>query len=126
MIIMGEVKPRFRGLRPRREVSDRHTYLEQSFRRWNLVGGLSRRQSKGCMVAIYNRFHKPEVAVLVRELPVMAATLVRIKSKMLLPVEEEEEEEFEDPRHVLVSDLNEFFCLLNVLVDWIMRSVKHD
>lgn len=31
------------------------------------------------------------------EFLVMAATLVRIKSKMLLPPEEEEEEEYEDP-----------------------------
>ena len=35
---------------------------------------------------------------LMSEFLVMAATLVRIKSKMLLPVEETEEEEPEDPR----------------------------
>lgn len=42
------------------------------------------------------------------EFLVMAATLVRIKSKMLLPVEEEEEEEFEDPRQELVERLLEY------------------
>lgn len=39
---------------------------------------------------------------LMSEFLVMAATLVRIKSKMLLPVEETEEEEPEDPRQELV------------------------
>ena len=42
------------------------------------------------------------------EFLVMAATLVRIKSKMLLPVEEEEEEEEEDPRQELVERLLEY------------------
>ena len=42
------------------------------------------------------------------EFLVMAATLVRIKSKMLLPVEEEEEEEFEDPRQELVERILEY------------------
>lgn len=42
------------------------------------------------------------------EFLVMAATLVRIKSKMLLPVEEEEEEEYEDPRQELVERILEY------------------
>lgn len=42
------------------------------------------------------------------EFLVMAATLVRIKSKMLLPVEEEQEEETEDPRQELVERLLEY------------------
>ena len=42
------------------------------------------------------------------EFLVMAATLVRIKSKMLLPVEEEEEEELEDPRQELVERILEY------------------
>lgn len=42
------------------------------------------------------------------EFLVMAATLVRIKSKMLLPPEEEEEEEFEDPRQELVERILEY------------------
>ena len=42
------------------------------------------------------------------EFLVMAATLVRIKSKMLLPVEEKEEEEFEDPRQELVERILEY------------------
>lgn len=42
------------------------------------------------------------------EFLVMAATLVRIKSKMLLPKEEEEEEEEEDPRQELVERLLEY------------------
>ena len=42
------------------------------------------------------------------EFLVMAATLVRIKSKMLLPAEEEEEEEFEDPRQELVERILEY------------------
>lgn len=42
------------------------------------------------------------------EFLVMAATLVRIKSKMLLPVEETEEEEEEDPRQELVERLLEY------------------
>lgn len=41
------------------------------------------------------------------EFLVMAATLVRIKSKMLLPVEEEEEE-LEDPRQELVERILEY------------------
>ena len=39
---------------------------------------------------------------------VMAATLVKIKSKMLLPAEETEEEEEEDPRQELVERLLEY------------------
>ncbi|MBE5936678.1 MAG: segregation/condensation protein A [Lachnospiraceae bacterium] len=43
------------------------------------------------------------------EFLVMAATLIRIKSKMLLPPEEEEEpEEYEDPRQELVARLIEY------------------
>ena len=42
------------------------------------------------------------------EFLVMAATLVKIKSKMLLPVEENEEEEEEDPRQELVERLLEY------------------
>ena len=42
------------------------------------------------------------------EFLVMAATLVRIKSKMLLPKEEVEEEEAEDPRQELVERLLEY------------------
>ena len=42
------------------------------------------------------------------EFLVMAATLVRIKSKMLLPPEEEEEEEYEDPRQELVERILEY------------------
>lgn len=45
---------------------------------------------------------------LMSEFLVMAATLVRIKSKMLLPVEETEEEEPEDPRQELVERLLEY------------------
>lgn len=42
------------------------------------------------------------------EFLVMAATLVNIKSKMLLPVEETEEEEVVDPRQELVNRLLEY------------------
>lgn len=42
------------------------------------------------------------------EFLVMAATLVRIKSKMLLPKEETEEEDEEDPRQELVERLLEY------------------
>lgn len=42
------------------------------------------------------------------EFLVMAATLIRIKSKMLLPVEESGEEEEEDPRQELVERLLEY------------------
>ena len=42
------------------------------------------------------------------EFLVMAATLLRIKSKMLLPVEEEPEVEHEDPRQELVERLLEY------------------
>lgn len=42
------------------------------------------------------------------EFLVMAATLLRIKSKMLLPVEKEPEEEPEDPRQELVERLLEY------------------
>ena len=37
----------------------------------------------------------------------MAATLIDIKSKMLLPAKETEEEEAEDPRAELVEQLSE-------------------
>lgn len=39
---------------------------------------------------------------------VMAATLMKIKSRMLLPVEQEDEEEVEDPREELVRRLLEY------------------
>ena len=42
------------------------------------------------------------------EFLVMAATLLRIKSKMLLPIEENEDEEEEDPRTELVKQLLEY------------------
>lgn len=42
------------------------------------------------------------------EFIVMAATLMRIKSRMLLPVHVEEEEEIEDPRYELVQNLLEY------------------
>jgi len=42
------------------------------------------------------------------EFLVMAATLIKIKSKMLLPVEEDEEEEYVDPRQELVDRLLEY------------------
>lgn len=42
------------------------------------------------------------------EFLVMVATLIRIKSKMLLPKEEKEEEEEEDPRAELVRRLLEY------------------
>lgn len=42
------------------------------------------------------------------EFIVMAATLMRIKSKMLLPVHVEEEEEIEDPRYELIQNLLEY------------------
>ena len=45
---------------------------------------------------------------LASEFLVMAATLVKIKSKMLLPAEEEEQEEEEDPRQELVERLLEY------------------
>ena len=42
------------------------------------------------------------------EILVMAATLLKIKSKMLLPIEETEDEEEEDPRAELVKQLLEY------------------
>lgn len=42
------------------------------------------------------------------EFLVMAATLLKIKSRMLLPQEQTEEEEFEDPRQELVERLLEY------------------
>lgn len=42
------------------------------------------------------------------EFLVMAATLVRIKSKMLLPPDEEDEEEYEDPRQELIERILEY------------------
>ena len=45
---------------------------------------------------------------LMSEFLVMAATLISIKSKMLLPKEEEEEEEEDDPRAELVKSLLEY------------------
>ncbi|MCK5580518.1 MAG: segregation/condensation protein A, partial [Candidatus Omnitrophica bacterium] len=44
----------------------------------------------------------------VGEFLVMAATLIQIKSRMLLPVEVEEEQEEEDPRDELVRRLQEY------------------
>ena len=54
------------------------------------------------------------------EFLVMAATLLDIKSKMLLPRKEEEEEEQEDPRAELVQQLLEYKmykCMANELKD---------
>lgn len=45
---------------------------------------------------------------IVSEFLVMAATLIDIKSRMLLPVEESEEEDEEDPRAELVRRLLEY------------------
>lgn len=52
------------------------------------------------------------------EFLVMAATLLDIKSKMLLPAKESEDEEEEDPRAELVQQLLEYKCI-NV---WHMNS----
>ena len=54
------------------------------------------------------------------EFLVMAATLLDIKSKMLLPKKEEEEQEQEDPRAELVQQLLEYKmykCMANELKD---------
>ena len=47
------------------------------------------------------------------EFIVMAATLMRIKAKMLLPIHVEEEEEIEDPRRELVQNLLEYQRIKN-------------
>lgn len=52
------------------------------------------------------------------EFLVMAATLLDIKSKMLLPAKESEDDEEEDPRAELVQQLLEYKCI-NV---WHMNS----
>ena len=61
------------------------------------------------------------------EFLVMAATLLDIKSKMLLPKKEEEEQEQEDPRAELVQQLLEYKmykCMANELKDrQLMRQV---
>lgn len=54
-----------------------------------------------------NRMQEENLDVM-SEFLVMAATLIRIKAKMLLPKEEEEEEEEEDPRAELVRRLLEY------------------
>ena len=54
------------------------------------------------------------------EFLVMAATLLDIKSKMLLPKKEEEDQEQEDPRAELVQQLLEYKmykCMANELKD---------
>ena len=54
-----------------------------------------------------NRMQEENLDVM-SEFLVMAATLIKIKAKMLLPKEEEEEEEEEDPRAELVKRLLEY------------------
>lgn len=56
----------------------------------------------------YIREMKRQDLNVVSEFLVMAATLIDIKSRMLLPVEESEEEEQEDPRAELVEQLLEY------------------
>ena len=54
------------------------------------------------------------------EFLVMAATLIKIKSKMLLPKDEEDPEDEEDPREELVRRLLEYKmykCMANELKD---------
>ena len=51
------------------------------------------------------------------EFLVMAATLLDIKSKMLLPAKESEDEEEEDPRAELVQQLLEYKCMAYELRD---------
>ena len=61
------------------------------------------------------------------EFLVMAATLIDIKSKMLLPSTGEEDEEEEDPRTELVQQLLEYKmykCMANELKDLQMDAVK--
>ena len=61
------------------------------------------------------------------EFLVMAATLLDIKSKMLLPKKEEEEQEQEDPRAELVQQLLEYKmykCMANELKDRQMDAGK--
>ena len=59
-----------------------------------------------------NRMQEENLDVM-SEFLVMAATLISIKAKMLLPREEKEEEEEEDPRAELVRRLLEYkICLL--------------
>ena len=53
----------------------------------------------------------------VSEFLVMAAMLLDIKSRMLLPAPEEEEDETEDPRQELVEKLLEYnICLMNLRI----------
>ena len=52
-----------------------------------------------------NRMQEENLDVM-SEFLVMAATLIKIKAKMLLPKEEEEEEEEEDPRAELVKRID--------------------
>ncbi|MBR1390613.1 MAG: segregation/condensation protein A [Lachnospiraceae bacterium] len=56
----------------------------------------------------YIREMKRQDLNVVSEFLVMAATLIDIKSRMLLPVEESDEEEQEDPRAELVEQLLEY------------------
>ena len=66
-----------------------------------------------------NRMKKDNLDTL-SEFLVMAATLLDIKSKMLLPKKEEEEQEQEDPRAELVQQLLEYKmykCMANELKD---------
>ena len=63
------------------------------------------------------------------EFLVMAATLLDIKSKMLLPKKEEEEQEQEDPRAELVQQLLEYKmykCMANELKDRQLDAGKID
>lgn len=56
----------------------------------------------------YIRAMKEANLDIMSEFLVMAATLLKIKSKMLLPIEETEEDEEEDPRAELVKQLLEY------------------
>ena len=56
----------------------------------------------------YIRAMKRQDLNVMSEFLVMAATLIDIKSRMLLPVEETEDEEAEDPRAELVAQLLEY------------------
>lgn len=56
----------------------------------------------------YIREMKRQDLNVMSEFLVMAATLIDIKSKMLLPAKETEEEEAEDPRAELVEQLLEY------------------
>ena len=56
------------------------------------------------------------------EFLVMAATLAHIKSRMLLPVDEEQEEEAEDPRMEIVRPLEEYLQLKYAAEDLTSRD----